>query len=80
MRSSFSHRVFTALGWLLLLTAPLAAGRSEETAIPSPKAFLDGTGTGWRDLAEADFMAVNCDPKPGAGKMVSFIARVSRLA
>jgi hypothetical protein len=26
-----------------------------------PKAFLDGTGTGWRTLSENDFANVNCD-------------------
>jgi len=26
------------------------------------KAFVDGTGTGWRALGEADFTNVNCDP------------------
>jgi hypothetical protein len=27
-----------------------------------PKAFIDGTGPGWRALGEADFVNVNCDP------------------
>ncbi len=27
-----------------------------------PRAFLDGTGPGWRALGEVDFTAVNCDP------------------
>lgn len=28
---------------------------------PLPRAFLDGTGPGWRSLGEADFVNVNCD-------------------
>jgi hypothetical protein len=27
----------------------------------APKAFIDGTGPGWRELGEADFENVNCD-------------------
>ncbi len=31
---------------------------------PSPeKAFIDGTGPGWKQLGEADFERVNCDPQ-----------------
>lgn len=37
-----------------------AATRAEEPALP--RAFLDGTGPGWKDLTEADFENVNCDP------------------
>lgn len=28
-----------------------------------PRAFLDGTGPGWKILGEADFTHVNCDPQ-----------------
>jgi hypothetical protein len=34
--------------------------RGDEPA--RPRAFLDGTGPGWRDLVEADFEDVNCGP------------------
>ena len=27
-----------------------------------PRAFIDGTGPGWRDLVEGDFENVNCEP------------------
>ena len=27
-----------------------------------PRAYLDGTGPGWKELAEDDFTHVNCDP------------------
>jgi hypothetical protein len=30
---------------------------------PLPKAFIDGTGPGWKELGEADFVNVNCDPE-----------------
>lgn len=33
---------------------------AQEAASP-PKAFIDGTGLGWRALGEADFVHVNCD-------------------
>lgn len=47
------------LGWLMLV--PAVASFADET--PSlPKAFVDGTGPGWKELAEADFVNVNCDP------------------
>ena len=29
---------------------------------PRPKAYLDGTGPGWRALGEDDFTDVNCEP------------------
>lgn len=35
--------------------------RAEETAEP-PKATIDGTGLGWKDLGEADFVNVNGNP------------------
>jgi hypothetical protein len=35
-------------------------GKSDEPASP-PKAYLDGTGTGWKALGEEDFASVNCD-------------------
>ena len=38
------------------------ASFAEESAAP-PKAFIDGQGPGWRDLGEADFVNVNCDPE-----------------
>ena len=28
---------------------------------PRPRAFVDGTGPGWRELVEADFVNVNCE-------------------
>ena len=45
-------------GFCLAMSSLLA----EESAAP-PKAFIDGQGQGWRDLGEADFLNVNCDPE-----------------
>ena len=39
-----------------------AAGRSVGADAERPRAWLDGTGPGWRDLGAADFEQVNCDP------------------
>jgi hypothetical protein len=33
-----------------------------------PRAFLDGTGPGWKSLGEEDFVNVNCDPQTWAWK------------
>ncbi len=33
-----------------------------DKAPAAPRAFLDGSGPGWRPLGEADFVNVNCDP------------------
>lgn len=59
MRPASLHGVPIALGWLLLIAGPLAPGMSDEPA-DLPKAFLDGTGPGWRALGEEDFVNVNC--------------------
>jgi hypothetical protein len=45
--------------WGLALPATPAA----EDAPPPPRAYLDGTGPGWRALGEDDFTQVNCDPE-----------------
>ena len=44
---------------LAFLLAP-ASSREDKTA-PAPKAFIDGTGPGWKTLGEDDFQNVNCD-------------------
>ena len=45
-------------GWLALSLIP-AWGQE---AVELPKATIDGTGLGWRELGEADFVNVNTDP------------------
>lgn len=45
---------------LLLSMARLTAAPDEPAA--PPRAFVDGTGPGWAELSEPDFVNVNCDP------------------
>lgn len=64
MRTMILIRFVTSLGvlWLggnrILADEPAAA----------PKAFVDGTGPGWKDLGEKDFVKVNCDDDTFAWK------------
>jgi hypothetical protein len=54
MTPNFKHAVgVVATAWLLASSA----GAAE-----APRAFIDGTGPGWRTLAEADFADVNGEP------------------
>lgn len=46
---------------VLGLIAPTLQAAQEPTDLP--KAFVDGTGPGWRELGGADFTRVNCDPE-----------------
>ena len=48
---------------IALVFATCVEGWSQEQSeqTPLPKAFIDGTGPGWRALGEADFVNVNCD-------------------
>jgi hypothetical protein len=52
--------LFAALG-LGLLACPVARSVAEAPALP--KAFIDGTGPGWRDLTADDFANANVDPE-----------------
>ncbi|MGZ8940561.1 MAG: 3-keto-disaccharide hydrolase, partial [Limisphaerales bacterium] len=45
---------------LLALTISLASSIGAEQSA-TPKAFIDGTGLGWRLLTQTDFTNVNCD-------------------
>jgi hypothetical protein len=45
----------------LAIAAPTALGKVDDASSP-PRAFLDGTGPGWKALGEGDFIDVNCDP------------------
>jgi hypothetical protein len=58
-RTHRASEIAAILVWLAASTAP--APGAEEGA-PAPRAFIDGTGPGWRELGEADFVNVNCDP------------------
>ena len=52
------HTLFAGLG-LAVLAATGASGL-QQTA--PAKAFIDGTGTGWRDITSEDFTVANVDP------------------
>lgn len=58
----------------LLLTATFLVATGTTAALAAdppadlPRAFLDGTGPGWRELVEADFTNVNCHPDTWAWK------------
>ena len=56
---SFRPRGSTAL-LSALATLALAAVVVGQSPPPTPKAFIDGTGPGWRTLGAADFTNVNC--------------------
>src|SRR3954453_22685110 len=45
---------------LLSLVVPALFVLSAHAEDALPKAFIDGTGPGWRTLGEADFVNVNC--------------------
>jgi hypothetical protein len=45
----------------LAICAFVAIGLADEPS-SLPKAFVNGTGTGWRPLEENDFVNVNCNP------------------
>lgn len=60
-------RVVSLIGVLLLSFVNLRLGVSKDAqSSPAPqnlpKAFVDGTGPGWRALGEGDFTNVNCYP------------------
>lgn len=52
--------MMAALALFTLMTLAAPAARKDEEP-PLPKAFVDGTGPGWKALGQADFVNVNCD-------------------
>lgn len=52
--------VLAFLGLAFSLTAVPAQNQPAKDA-PAPKAFIDGTGIGWRQLTGEDFTEANCD-------------------
>jgi len=61
MRHAPRHRLNVNLAaCLLVLFVTLTFGMADEPA-ELPKAYLDGTGTGWTALGENDFANVNGD-------------------
>ncbi len=52
----FASPALAIAGVLLLVTAQASTSAAEDL----PKAWIDGTGAGWRDLGQEDFTHVNC--------------------
>ncbi|OYV85326.1 MAG: hypothetical protein B7Z73_13780 [Planctomycetia bacterium 21-64-5] len=51
---------------MALLASAQLAPAGDEAALP--KACIDGTGPGWKELGESDFAHVNCDPETWSWK------------
>jgi hypothetical protein len=69
MRAASLRRILIAIAGLPALAAPPAIGMAESGEPTNlPKAFLDGTGPGWRALGEEDFVNVNCNPETWSWK------------
>lgn len=60
MRFNLPFRVFLGSG--LVVLAGLAIRAADEPSV-APRAFIDGSGEGWKTLGEADFVDVNGDPE-----------------
>ena len=45
-----------------LLTGLCLVGLGNQDTARAPRAFIDGTGEGWRTLEEKEFVKVNCKP------------------
>jgi len=63
---TISFKVWVCAAVLGLTATGLTGASGEEPKLP--RAFLDGTGPGWRDLTEGDFENVNCDPETWSWK------------
>lgn len=61
-QGTFMLRMLLALGCVCLssLSVLHSVLQADE---PAPRAFLDGTGPGWKTLTLEDFTRVNCDPE-----------------
>ncbi len=62
MKTESFRRALFALVSALAVSTRLALGEIDDTGTPA-RAYLDGTGPGWKELGEGDFTAVNCDPE-----------------
>lgn len=60
MRSTVPFRVALGVGFVLLAGLSI---RGDDGPEPTPRAFIDGTGAGWKTLEESDFADVNGDPE-----------------
>ena len=69
MRPATRHQFLVIIGGLLTLAVVRGTAQdkapdkpAEEKPAAARKAFIDGTGLGWRELGEQDFVNVNTDP------------------
>jgi hypothetical protein len=62
MKSTWFRAPLAAVASLVAVSATLALGMSDD-ASDFPKAFLNGTGPGWKALGQGDFINVNCHPE-----------------
>ncbi len=58
----FSLRLVPVAAALSILASGVVAAGAPQAATPAPRAFIDGTGPGWRTLGDADFVDVNGVP------------------
>jgi hypothetical protein len=71
MRAGMWNRTLVVFAVALALAASIRFGVGAEPPAPPsslPRASIDGTGPGWRELGEADFVNVNCDPETWSWK------------
>jgi hypothetical protein len=61
MRTTTIACVALVMGCVSIIAAPPAVPDEPATG-SAPKAFIDGTGPGWRTLGDADFVNVNTSP------------------
>ena len=61
MRSKSFRSSLDRLGWISAMCMLVVVGLADEPS-SLPKAFIDGTGPGWRPLEESDFVNVNGKP------------------
>jgi hypothetical protein len=60
MKSKSAKTFLLRISALLYLVVAVMPAGADEPAEASPKAYLDGTGPGWVELGEEDFVNVNC--------------------
>jgi hypothetical protein len=68
MNTNFKHALVAIVAGSGALLAMAMAAPVVDEPPALPKAFVDGTGPGWKELGSGDFENVNCDPETWAFK------------